>query len=594
MLKLIIEDDEGRKTVVPFVRDEITIGRQEGNTIRLTERNVSRRHARLVRQNGHFLIEDLGSYNGTRINGERIQGQSEIHDGDLIQIGDYDLALQAEGAATASAPAPARAAPRRPEPMEEDDAHDAGDDPDDEHDETPPPAAARQHSTAVIRMDQVEATRTRKVQNLDPEQAPRLVILSSELKGQEFSCIRTELRIGRTDDNDITIEHRSVSGTHAKVVREDNGEWRIIDMQSANGLTVNGESYAQSALKHGDIIELGHVKLRFVGAGKATGSLDAGGRSKLPMILGIVVVLAGLGAGGFMVLKPRLFPAPAPTDSTGAATTGAGTEQQAQAPQPVKPATPPEAVAAAQDPTPEDAPPPKVVEAPPAAPAIPKLAEKLAGAQEAMSARKFDQAVDILEGIKDPSGKRPAEAEQLLDEARAELLAKKGIAQANKDIDAGKLEAAASALDGVVTTAFAKELGDARAKLEARTAAAQQKAAANDSATANNKRPNNAPRANNNVGESTRFLTEAIQLIKSRQYQEAATILETCVKVDAGKADCHLWLGVAYASLGNIDKGAEQYRKFYALAPPDHPQSAKVKKLLADYDAKKKGQAANQ
>ena len=40
-MKLIIEDDEGRKTVVPFARDEITIGRQEGNTIRLTERNVS-------------------------------------------------------------------------------------------------------------------------------------------------------------------------------------------------------------------------------------------------------------------------------------------------------------------------------------------------------------------------------------------------------------------------------------------------------------------------------------------------------------------------------------------------------------------------
>ncbi|HZI08024.1 MAG TPA: FHA domain-containing protein, partial [Archangium sp.] len=103
MLKLIIEDDEGRKTVVPFVRDEITIGRQEGNTIRLTERNVSRRHARLVRQNGHVLVEDLGSYNGVRINGERIQGQTEIRDGDLIQIGDYDLAVQKEAAAQAQA-----------------------------------------------------------------------------------------------------------------------------------------------------------------------------------------------------------------------------------------------------------------------------------------------------------------------------------------------------------------------------------------------------------------------------------------------------------------------------------------------------------
>ncbi|HEY8208902.1 MAG TPA: FHA domain-containing protein, partial [Myxococcaceae bacterium] len=78
MMKLIIEDDEGRKTVVPFVREEITIGRQEGNTIRLTERNVSRRHARLLRQNGHVVVEDLGSYNGIKINGERIQGQTTV------------------------------------------------------------------------------------------------------------------------------------------------------------------------------------------------------------------------------------------------------------------------------------------------------------------------------------------------------------------------------------------------------------------------------------------------------------------------------------------------------------------------------------
>src|SRR5690242_1976040 len=98
-MKLIIEDDEGRKTVVPFVREEITIGRQEGNTIRLTERNVSRRHARLLRQNGHVVVEDLGSYNGIKINGERIQGQTAINDGDLIQIGDYDLAIQTEAAA---------------------------------------------------------------------------------------------------------------------------------------------------------------------------------------------------------------------------------------------------------------------------------------------------------------------------------------------------------------------------------------------------------------------------------------------------------------------------------------------------------------
>src|SRR5688572_6011778 len=94
MYKLIIQDDEGKTTVVPLIRDEITIGRKEGNTIRLTERNVSRRHARLVRNNGSVQIEDLESYNGIRINGTRIQGRAAVAEADRIQIGDYLLELK--------------------------------------------------------------------------------------------------------------------------------------------------------------------------------------------------------------------------------------------------------------------------------------------------------------------------------------------------------------------------------------------------------------------------------------------------------------------------------------------------------------------
>src|SRR5256885_14925745 len=94
MFKLIIEDDEGKTTVVPLIRDEITIGRKEGNTIRLTERNVSRRHAKLSKGNGTVYIEDLQSYNGIKVNGDRIAGRAPIAEGDRIQIGDYQLALK--------------------------------------------------------------------------------------------------------------------------------------------------------------------------------------------------------------------------------------------------------------------------------------------------------------------------------------------------------------------------------------------------------------------------------------------------------------------------------------------------------------------
>src|SRR5882724_10426036 len=123
MYKLIIEDDEGKTTVVPLIRDEITIGRKEGNTIRLTERNVSRRHAKLLKSNGTVFIEDLTSYNGIKVNGDRIAGRAPVNEGDRVQIGDYQLALKldkatATGATTgnvqqtgATAPAMPSAAP---------------------------------------------------------------------------------------------------------------------------------------------------------------------------------------------------------------------------------------------------------------------------------------------------------------------------------------------------------------------------------------------------------------------------------------------------------------------------------------------------
>jgi predicted component of type VI protein secretion system len=99
-MKLVIEDEAGTRSIVPFAGDSIVVGRgDEGVTFRLAERNVSRRHARFLLQSGAVFVEDLGSLTGTRVNGERISGKRRLRDGDLVQIGDYDLAVLAEGQA---------------------------------------------------------------------------------------------------------------------------------------------------------------------------------------------------------------------------------------------------------------------------------------------------------------------------------------------------------------------------------------------------------------------------------------------------------------------------------------------------------------
>lgn len=97
-MRLVIEDAEGTRSTVPFATDEILIGRAaEGMTFRLRERNISRRHARFVRSGGAVFVEDLGSRTGTRVNGERIAARRRLREGDLIEIGDYDLAILPDG-----------------------------------------------------------------------------------------------------------------------------------------------------------------------------------------------------------------------------------------------------------------------------------------------------------------------------------------------------------------------------------------------------------------------------------------------------------------------------------------------------------------
>lgn len=106
-MKLVIEDEAGTRSIVPFAGEPIVVGRAlEGVTFRLADRNVSRRHARFVAQNGAVFVEDLGSLTGTRLNGERIAGRRRLREGDLVQIGDYDLAVLSELPASTGAGAP--------------------------------------------------------------------------------------------------------------------------------------------------------------------------------------------------------------------------------------------------------------------------------------------------------------------------------------------------------------------------------------------------------------------------------------------------------------------------------------------------------
>src|SRR5262249_59278814 len=71
-----------------------TIGRQPDCGVCLESPAVSRHHARIIRDGGLYFVEDLGSSNGTFLNGERIQERHPLTDNDTIQIGPYHFALR--------------------------------------------------------------------------------------------------------------------------------------------------------------------------------------------------------------------------------------------------------------------------------------------------------------------------------------------------------------------------------------------------------------------------------------------------------------------------------------------------------------------
>src|SRR3954471_1412108 len=280
-MKLIIEDDEGRKTVIPVVRDEITIGRNERNLIRLVEKNVSRSHGRLIREDGHYYIEDLGSFTGIRVNGEKIAGKRQVEDGDLIQIREYDLILQAapeekprangvearqEESTTIATPEPAppppapQVAAQKPEP--EVVAAPAVD--------TEAEARARRMAeTATIRLSDLRGPAGEiPAQDVPFEQRPRLVGISGKYRGDEFVLDRSPIGLGRSDENEVQLEHPSISRKHLRLHLE-NGSWKVMDAESRNGVRVNGEHYAQIGLRHLDVLEIGHLRFAFVERGRA-------------------------------------------------------------------------------------------------------------------------------------------------------------------------------------------------------------------------------------------------------------------------------------------------------------------------------------
>lgn len=84
MLLMLEGSRPGRRILLD--QPELIIGRGEASGLVISERQVSRRHARIHQEQDHYVLEDLGSKNGTFLNGQELAGPHVLQDGDEIQV----------------------------------------------------------------------------------------------------------------------------------------------------------------------------------------------------------------------------------------------------------------------------------------------------------------------------------------------------------------------------------------------------------------------------------------------------------------------------------------------------------------------------
>lgn len=87
--QLAIRSGPNAGRVFNLDRNELFIGRDTTNDIVISDPEVSRRHARLFLQGANYVIEDLGSTNGTAVGGQRLAGPYVLRSGDVITLGEH-------------------------------------------------------------------------------------------------------------------------------------------------------------------------------------------------------------------------------------------------------------------------------------------------------------------------------------------------------------------------------------------------------------------------------------------------------------------------------------------------------------------------
>jgi pSer/pThr/pTyr-binding forkhead associated (FHA) protein len=217
--KLIVKlQGQGSRTI-ELPTDTFTIGRKPENDLPIDDHTVSSRHAKIVRVQSVYFIEDLKSTNGTAVNGKPVE-RAQLHDADVITIGQHRIIFQD------NAPASAAQASARSD-MEQ------------------TIAISSQHSSAA------------------PSVAAKVVITAGKTDRLEYHLTKTANLIGSQEGAAIQLTGWFAPKAAALISNRGSG-FTISPSQGYKRLLVNGTPVsAQQPLKEGDVIEVAGVSMTF-------------------------------------------------------------------------------------------------------------------------------------------------------------------------------------------------------------------------------------------------------------------------------------------------------------------------------------------
>ena len=241
MAKLILKRGSSVLKEIPLQKENLTIGRTPANDLVIDNPTVSGRHARIVMDRDHFLIEDMSSLHGTFLNSQRIRKTSLRH-GDEILIGKQTLVFQEDNPPSIAEPAADRGGAVTA-PIEE---------------PIIPEIIKRREVPAKPATVAAEGRSAE-----EQEKIGCLTVLTGKTGQREYLLTDEEAVIGKSDSALVKLQGWFVPKS-AAVIRFENGVYTIAPSDKADAVKVNSQPLTGNRnLEEGDVIEVAGVKLQF-------------------------------------------------------------------------------------------------------------------------------------------------------------------------------------------------------------------------------------------------------------------------------------------------------------------------------------------